>query len=134
MKRFIPAIPSQDTLKDTLIDPKEDFSNAKKFQSIYIGNHYLFYRWLLINIKFIPIKDIARCYIRVDSCTSACCCARVPLDSKSLIVVTHGGKEKKLWLDNKRILDSIIEELRIKNNNIAVGRIPKTAQFNEARP
>ena len=125
MKRFISAIPYKDTPTDTIIDPKEDFSGAKKFRYVYVGNHYLFYRWLFINIKFIPIKKIARCFIRVDTCTAGCCCARVPIESKSLIVVTHEGKQKKLWLDNKSMLDSIIEELKTKNNDIAVGCIPK---------
>jgi hypothetical protein len=121
MKRFISDTPHQ----DTLINPMEDYSNAKKFQYIYIGNHYLFYRWLLIKIRCIPIKNIARCYIQIDSCNAACCCASVPFDSKSLILVTIDGKQRKLWLDNKRILDSIIEEFKLKNNDIAVGYSPE---------
>jgi hypothetical protein len=122
MKRFISDIPC----KDTLISPMEDYSNAKKFQYIYIGDHYLFYRWLLIKMRYIPLKNIARCYIQVDSCNAACCCANVPFDSKSLILVTLEGKQKKLWLDNKRILDSIIEELKQKNGDITVACSQKT--------
>jgi hypothetical protein len=129
VKIFIPGIPYQnDSTTPDLITPKEDYVNAKKFRYIYVGNHYLFYRRLLINVRYIPLKNIARCYIRVDSCMSACCCASVPFDSKSLIVVTREGKEKKLWLDNKSTLDSIIEELKNKNNDIAVSYIPETVK------
>ncbi|MDR2731342.1 MAG: hypothetical protein LBB81_10670 [Treponema sp.] len=124
MKKFISDIP----YRDTSIKPENDYSNAKKFQYIYIGNHFLFYRWLLIMIRFIPIKNIARCYIRVDSCNAACCCGRVPFDSKSLILVTREGKQRKLWLDNRRILDSIIEELKLKNNDIITGYPRETVQ------
>jgi hypothetical protein len=124
MRRFIPDIPYQ----DTLINPADDYSDAKRFQYIYVGNYYLFYRWLLVNIRFIPIKNIVRCYIRVDSCTAACCCGRIPFDSKSLILITNDGKQKKLWLDNKGLLDSIIEELKIKNNDIAVGYFQSPAK------
>jgi hypothetical protein len=129
MKRFISDIPRQDTLinpEGALIDPIDDYSNAKKFRYIYIGDHYFFYRWLLIKIRYIPIKKIARCYIHVDSCNAACCCASVPFDSKSLVIVTVEGKQKKLWLDNKTTLNSIIEELKQKNNDIAVGCSPKS--------
>jgi len=81
-------------------------------------------------IRYIPVKSIARCYIRVDTCTAGCCCASVPFDSKSLVLVTDDGKQKKLWLDNRTVLDSIIEELKLKNNNIAVGYVQKTVQNN----
>ena len=125
MKRFIPGISCQNGLTaPDLATPQEDFNNAKKFGHIHVGNHYLFYRWLLIYTKYIPIKKIARCYIRVDFCVSGCCCASVPFDSKSLVVVTHEGKEKKIWLDDRPILDSIMEELKTKNSDIAVGYIP----------
>jgi hypothetical protein len=129
MKRFISDIPHQDA--STTPSPVEDYSNAKKFRYIHIGNHYFFYRWLLITTRYIPIKNIARCYIQVDSCNASCCCASVPFDSKSLILVTLDGKQKKLRLDNKLILDSIIEELKQKNNEIAVGCLPKAVQDNK---
>jgi hypothetical protein len=127
MKKFISDIP----YKDISIRPEDDYSNAKKFQYIYIGNHYFFYRWLLIKIRYIPIKNIARCYIRIDSCNAACCCGRIPFDSKSLILVTLEGKKKKLWLDNKQILDSIIEELKLKNNDIITSCPKETVQYNK---
>jgi len=78
--------------------------------------------------RYIPIKNIARCFIRVDICTAGCCCASVPFDSKSLVLVRDDGKQKKLWLDDRSVLDSIIKELKLKNNDIAVGYVQKTLQ------
>jgi hypothetical protein len=121
MKRFFSGTPC----RDNLVKPEDDYSNAKKFRYIHIGDHYFYYRWLLILTRCIPIKNIARCYIQVDTCNAACCCANVPFDSKSLMLVTLDGKQRKLWLDNKSMLDSIIGELKQKNNDIAVGCLQK---------
>jgi len=123
MKKFISDIPSH----DASVSPIDDYGKAKKFQYVSIGDHYFFYRWLLFMIRYIPIKNIARCYIRVDICTTGCCVG-VPFDSKSLVLVTDNGKQKKLWLDDRSVLNSIIEELKQKNNNIAVGYAQKTVQ------
>jgi len=125
MKKFISDLSS----RDASVSPIDDYSKAKKFQYVSIGDHYFFYRWLLFMIRYIPIKNIARCYIRVDTCVSGCCVA-VPFDSKSLVLVTDNGKQKKLWLDDRPVLNSIIEELKQKNNNIAVGYAQKTVQNN----
>jgi len=124
MKKFISDIAHH----DTQVNPIDDYSKAKKFQYVSIGDHYFFYRWLLFMVRYIPIKNIAKCYIKIDACNSACCCASVPFDSKYLVLVRDDGKQRKLWLDNKSVLDSIIEELKRKNNNIEVGRVQKTVQ------
>ena len=124
MRRFISGAQQ----KDMPVKPEDDYRGAKKFRYISVGEHYFFYRWLLFTTRCIPIKDIARCYIRVDSCTSSCCCGKATFNSRSLIVVTLDGRQKKLWLDDESTLKSLIEELKGKNNDIVVGCVPKTAQ------
>ena len=129
MKKFISDIPHQ----DVSVNPIDDYNKAKKFQYVSIGDHYFFHRWLLFMVKYIPIKNIAKCYIRIDACNSACCCASVPFDSKYLILVRDDGKQRKLWLDDKSVLDSIIEELKQKNKDIVIGSIQKTIQHGNRR-
>jgi hypothetical protein len=124
MKKFISDLPNH----DTTVNPIDDYNKAKKFHYISIGDHYFFYRWLLIMKRYIPIKNIARCYIRIDSCNPTGCCGSMPIDSKYLVLVRDDGKQKTLWLDDRSVLDSIIQELKLKNNNIAVGYVQKTVQ------
>ena len=124
MRKFLPDIP----LQDAPIKPEGDYNNAKKFHYISVGDHYFFYRWLLITIRYIPISNIARCFIRVDSCTSSCCCGKATFNSKSLVLQTLDGKQKKLWLDNELILNSIMDELKKKNKDIIIGYFSGAAQ------
>ena len=118
MKKFIPDIPCP----DVLVKPEEDFTNATKYRFISIGNHYLFYRQFLFNVRYIPMKSITRCYIRVDTCSSGCCCGRrATFDYRTLILELNNGKQKRLWLDNEKVLRSVMNELREKNSDIALG-------------
>ena len=114
MKKFIPYTKQP----DTGIKPEDDYLTAKRFKHISVGSTYFFFRGLF-NVKYIPIKDISRCYKRVECCSPGC--GRNSFNSKFLIIVTPDGEQKKLFLDNGIILDRVIDELKKQNADISVG-------------
>jgi hypothetical protein len=123
MKRFIPDIPGQ----DETISPEDDYRNAKKFSNLSVGDHYLFYRWMLVGIRYIPIKSIAKCFTEIEACTARACCGSVSLDMQSLVIRTHDGWQKQLFLDDdesvfshvdKPLLSYLLQELKRKNSDI----------------
>ena len=124
MKRFIPDMPHE----VTPVKPEDDFGSASKYKFISVGNHYLFYRSMLTSYRFIPLKSITRCYIRVDSCSGKFCCGRMYFDYRSLTLELQNGKQKRLMLDNEAMLRSIMAELKEKNVEIAIGYSPPPEQ------
>ncbi len=107
-------------LPEPLESVEQDFSQAADFGRVLVGANYFFYSKLM-EIKYIPLKDIVWSYMRQEDSNLTLCCGKGTLSTYYLMTVIASGEKKKIELETRESVLAVLERLREADPRIQIG-------------